>query len=111
MPVQQLAVEAGLLYGKDLLVVSATASGKTFIGEMAGLKNLLEKRGRVLFLVPLVALRIKNTSVFHRNMGILLMSRSSPVQAGSRFLTTDDQQTETEMPESLWQPMKGLITS
>ena len=28
----------------NLLVVSATASGKTFIGEMAGLKNLLEKR-------------------------------------------------------------------
>jgi helicase len=56
MPVQQLAVEAGLLYGKDLLVVAATASGKTFIGEMAGLKNYLEGRGRVLFLVPLVAL-------------------------------------------------------
>lgn len=56
MPAQQLSVEAGLLYGKDLLVVAATASGKTFIGEMAGLKNYLEKRGRMLFLVPLVAL-------------------------------------------------------
>jgi helicase len=56
MPAQQLAVEAGLLYGKHLLVVAATASGKTFIGEMAGLKNLLEGRGRLLFLVPLVAL-------------------------------------------------------
>jgi len=56
MPAQQLAVEAGLLYGKDLLVVAATASGKTFIGEMAGLKNIIENRGRMLFLVPLVAL-------------------------------------------------------
>lgn len=56
MPAQQLAVEAGLLFGKDLLVVAATASGKTFIGEMAGLKNYLEGRGRMLFLVPLVAL-------------------------------------------------------
>jgi archaea-specific helicase len=56
MPAQQLAVEAGLLYGKDLLVVAATASGKTFIGEMAGMKNYLEGRGRTLFLVPLVAL-------------------------------------------------------
>ena len=56
MPVQQLAVEAGLLEGTDLLVVSATASGKTFIGEMAGMKNLIEGRGRMLFLVPLVAL-------------------------------------------------------
>ena len=56
MPVQHLAVGAGLLAGSDLLVVSATASGKTFIGEMAGMKNLLEGRGRMLFLVPLVAL-------------------------------------------------------
>ncbi len=56
MPAQQLAVEAGLLYGKNLLVVAATASGKTFIGEMAGLKNIIEGRGRMLFLVPLVAL-------------------------------------------------------
>lgn len=56
MPAQQLAVEAGLLFGKDLLVVAATASGKTFIGEMAGMKNYLEGRGRTLFLVPLVAL-------------------------------------------------------
>ncbi len=56
MPAQQLAVEAGLLFGKDLLVVAATASGKTFIGEMAGLKNYIEGRGRTLFLVPLVAL-------------------------------------------------------
>ncbi|MHC1626999.1 MAG: DEAD/DEAH box helicase [Methanoculleaceae archaeon] len=56
MPVQELAVRAGLLRGEDLLVVAATASGKTFIGEMAGLKNYLEGRGRMLFLVPLVAL-------------------------------------------------------
>ena len=56
MPAQQRAVESGLLFGKDLLVVAATASGKTFIGEMAGLKNYVEKRGRMLFLVPLVAL-------------------------------------------------------
>ena len=46
LPAQQLAVEAGLLHGKDLLVVAATASGKTFIGEMAGIKNYLEGRGQ-----------------------------------------------------------------
>jgi len=71
MPVQQLAVEAGLLYGKDLLVVSATASGKTFIGEMAGLKNFLEKRGRVLFLVPLVALAYQKYERFTQKYGHL----------------------------------------
>jgi len=69
MPAQQLAVEAGLLYGKDLLVVAATASGKTFIGEMAGLKNYLEGRGRTLFLVPLVALANQKYERFTERYG------------------------------------------
>ncbi len=64
MPAQQMAVDAGLLYGKDLLVVSATASGKTFIGEMAGLKNYMEGRGQTLFLVPLVALAVQKYQRF-----------------------------------------------
>ncbi|WP_456418825.1 DEAD/DEAH box helicase [Methanocaldococcus infernus] len=56
LPVQTLSVKAGLLEGKDLLVVSATSSGKTLIGELAGIKNLIEGKGKFLFLVPLVAL-------------------------------------------------------
>jgi helicase len=69
MPVQHLAVGAGLLAGSDLLVVSATASGKTFIGEMAGMKNLLEGRGRMLFLVPLVALANQKYERFTERYG------------------------------------------
>jgi helicase len=69
MPAQQRAIEAGLLFGKDLLVVAATASGKTFIGEMAGLKNYLEKRGRMLFLVPLVALANQKYDRFSKKYG------------------------------------------
>jgi helicase len=69
MPVQHLAVGAGLLAGSDLLVVSATASGKTFIGEMAGMKNLLEGRGRMLFLVPLVALANQKFERFTERYG------------------------------------------
>jgi helicase len=69
MPVQHLAVGAGLLSGSDLLVVSATASGKTFIGEMAGFKNLLEGRGRMLFLVPLVALANQKYERFTERYG------------------------------------------
>jgi len=56
MPVQQRCVDGGLLQGTDMLVMAATASGKTFIGEMAGINNILKNRGKVLFLVPLVAL-------------------------------------------------------
>jgi helicase len=56
LPVQTKSVQAGLLEGESQLVVSATATGKSLIGEMAGIKNLLEKKGKLLFLVPLVAL-------------------------------------------------------
>ncbi len=56
LPVQTLSVKAGLLKGEDLLIVSATSSGKTLIGELAGIKNLIETGKKFLFLVPLVAL-------------------------------------------------------
>ncbi|HRW83766.1 MAG TPA: DEAD/DEAH box helicase, partial [Methanothrix sp.] len=56
LPVQTKAVRGGLLEGKSLLVVSATATGKSLVGEMAGIKNFLEGKGKLLFLVPLVAL-------------------------------------------------------
>lgn len=88
MPVQQLAVEAGLLYGKDLLVVSATASGKTFIGEMAGLKNYLEKRGRVIFLVPLVALAYQKYERFSQKYGHL--TDVSIITGASRIQVRDN---------------------
>ncbi len=55
LPVQVLALKAGLLERENLLVVSATASGKTLIGEMAGIPHALEG-GKFLFLTPLVAL-------------------------------------------------------
>ena len=56
LPVQSRSVKAGLLEGHNLLVVSATATGKSLVGEMAGIKNLIEGKGKLLFLVPLVAL-------------------------------------------------------
>ncbi|MFA5396886.1 MAG: DEAD/DEAH box helicase [Methanomicrobiales archaeon] len=72
MPVQQLCVDAGLLKGKDQLVVAATASGKTFIGEMAGVKNHSEGRGGMLFLVPLVALANQKYHRFTERYGEFL---------------------------------------
>ncbi|MCC7558272.1 MAG: DEAD/DEAH box helicase [Methanobacteriaceae archaeon] len=55
LPVQQMAMEKGLLDGENLLVVSATASGKTLIGEIAGVSRAMNKK-KFLFLTPLVAL-------------------------------------------------------
>ncbi|MHA1410091.1 MAG: DUF5814 domain-containing protein [Candidatus Odinarchaeia archaeon] len=56
LPAQTLAVKEGLLNGENLLIVSATSSGKTLLGELTGIKRVLNSKKRFLFLVPLVAL-------------------------------------------------------
>ncbi|MDR0900427.1 MAG: DUF5814 domain-containing protein [Methanobrevibacter sp.] len=55
LPVQYLAIKEGLLRDENLLVVSATASGKTLIGELAGIPTALKGK-KFIFLTPLVAL-------------------------------------------------------
>ncbi|MFB6284124.1 MAG: DEAD/DEAH box helicase [Halobacteria archaeon] len=64
LPVQSLSVREGLMDGRDQLVVSATATGKTLIGELAGIQNALDGEGKTLFLVPLVALANQKYSRF-----------------------------------------------
>ncbi len=55
-PLQKLALKKGLLKGKNLVVFAPTASGKTLIAEIAALKTILEKKLKVIYLTPLVAL-------------------------------------------------------
>ncbi|PSP26887.1 DEAD/DEAH box helicase [Halobacteriales archaeon QH_2_65_14] len=69
LPVQSLAVENGSTEGQDQLVVSATATGKTLIGEMAGIDRALNGKGKMLFLVPLVALANQKYGEFEDRYG------------------------------------------
>jgi helicase len=55
MPIQVKALNAGLLKGNNFLIVAGTSSGKTLIGEMAGVANALKGK-RMIYLSPLVAL-------------------------------------------------------
>ena len=54
-PPQAQAVSAGLLDGKNMLISIPTASGKTFLAELAMLKSL-GQNGKCLYVVPLRAL-------------------------------------------------------
>ncbi len=75
LPVQTLSVDAGLLEGRNQLIVSATATGKTLIGELAGINNMLNNKGKMLFLVPLVALANQKYEQFrHRYSSIATTS-------------------------------------
>ncbi len=65
LPVQELVIKAGLLKGASLLVVSSTSSGKTLIGEMAGVPRALEGR-KMVYLSPLVALTNEKYELFRK---------------------------------------------
>jgi helicase len=90
LPVQSLAVENGATAGQDQLVVSATATGKTLVGEMAGLDRVLNGEGKMLFLVPLVALANQKYHQFSERYGdiadvTLRVGASRINDSGARF--------------------------
>ncbi|MCD6504478.1 DEAD/DEAH box helicase [Candidatus Bathyarchaeota archaeon] len=55
-PPQEDAIKAGVLDGRNLVLASPTASGKTLIAELCAMKCVLERDGKVLYLTPLRAL-------------------------------------------------------
>ncbi len=65
-PSQEKALKAGLLDGKNLLICTPTASGKTLIGEFAMVNNLVKERGTAIYIVPLVALASEKFREFKR---------------------------------------------
>jgi helicase len=65
-PPQEQAVKAGALEGKNLVLASPTASGKTLIAEFCALKHLLEKGGKTVYLTPLRALANEKFDEFRK---------------------------------------------
>ena len=87
LPVQSLAVENGATEGRDQLVVSATATGKTLVGEMAGIDRVLNNKGKMLFLVPLVALANQKYNDFKDEYGDIV---DVSLRVGSSRISGDD---------------------
>ncbi|RLJ04493.1 MAG: ATP-dependent DNA helicase [Candidatus Aenigmatarchaeota archaeon] len=65
-PPQADAIKKGVLKRKNMVVASPTASGKTFIAELAFLKNFLDGRGKTVYIVPLRALATEKFYEFSR---------------------------------------------
>ena len=86
LPVQSLSVRNGLLDDDDQLVVSATATGKTLVGELAGIDRALRGDGKLLFLVPLVALANQKHEDFEDRYGHLL---DVSIRVGSSRIADD----------------------
>ncbi len=68
-PAQEKAVNKGLLHGKNLLVCTPTASGKTLIAELAAFKSIIEGKGKAVYIVPLKALASEKCRDFRKRYG------------------------------------------
>ena len=68
-PAQEKAINKGLLKGKNLLVCTPTASGKTLIAELAGLKGVMGGKGKMVYIVPLKALASEKFKDFKKRYG------------------------------------------
>jgi len=65
-PPQEEAVKAGALNGANLVLAIPTAAGKTLVAELAMTKQILEKGGKALYLVPLRALAAEKYEEFKK---------------------------------------------
>lgn len=90
-PAQRKAIDAGLLDGENVLVCTPTASGKTFIAELAMLTKVLEG-GKALYIVPLRALASEKFSQFSKRYGDMarVAVSSSDVDSVDRQLESYD---------------------
>jgi len=68
-PAQEKAIKAGLLEGKNLLVCTPTASGKTLIAELAMVSSILNRKGKAVYVVPLKALASEKFNDFKKRYG------------------------------------------
>ena len=73
-PPQVEAVRSGVLEGRNLVLASPTASGKTLIAELCAMKHILERDGRVLYLTPLRALASEKLDEFKKYTTIRKLS-------------------------------------
>jgi helicase len=65
-PPQEEAVKAGALDGRNLVLASPTASGKTLVAELCALKHIVEKNGKTVYLTPLRALASEKFDEFRK---------------------------------------------
>ncbi len=69
-PPQVDALKTGVLDGKNLVLASPTASGKTLIAELCAVKHVVERGGKVLYMTPLRALAWEKYETFQAYAGV-----------------------------------------
>ncbi|MFX0141004.1 MAG: DEAD/DEAH box helicase, partial [Candidatus Hodarchaeota archaeon] len=91
--VQVLALRAGVLDGENIFVSAPSASGKTFIGELAALQNIVKNKKKSVFLVPLRALAAEKYYEFakiYSKLGIKVEIRTGDYEINKETLEKVD---------------------
>jgi helicase len=70
-PPQEEAIKTGALEGRNLVLASPTASGKTLVAELCALRHILEKNGKTMYLTPLRALASEKFEEFKKYASIV----------------------------------------
>jgi archaea-specific helicase len=115
LPVQYMALENGLLDGESLLVVSATASGKTLIGELAGIPRALNGK-KFIFLTPLVALANQKYRDFKKRyaklgLKVALKVGMSRIKAREEIKLPDDDISDADIIVGTYEGIDFLLRS
>ena len=115
LPVQALTLDEGLLEGQNLLVVSATASGKTLIGELAGVPGAMSGE-KFIFLTPLVALANQKHRDFkkkYKKLGLKVSIRvgMSRINAKEELSIHDERVKDAEIVVGTYEGLDFLLRS
>ena len=95
MSIQNLAMKNGLLRNESLLISAPTGTGKTLVGELAGISNLFRKDGgKFLYLANLVALvnqKHENFNHRYRQFNVAIRVGMSKIDIGDEDLVIVDE--------------------
>ncbi|GCC10386.1 ski2-like helicase [archaeon] len=92
-PPQEEALRKGLLnLEKNFVIAVPTASGKTLIGEMLIIKNLIDRGGKALYIVPLKALGAEKFDELkaYETLGLKVALTTGDYDTGARWLESYD---------------------
>lgn len=117
-PCQEKSLKAGLLEGKNLLVCSPTASGKTLVAELGCIEAILSRRKKAVYIVPLTSLANEKFKDFKTRYGKLLrialsigdIDSADPYLADYDFIITTSEKFDSLIRHSApWLSKVGIV--
>ena len=115
LPIQILSLNAGLLENQNLLVVSATASGKTLVGELAGIPKAMNHQ-KFIYLTPLVALANQKYRDFKKQykslgLNVAIKVGSNRVKAKGELTITNKSVKNADIIVATYEGLDFLLRS